>query len=46
VAVHALLGHAVYPNDFKNRDHYYLSIEMINNEIESENTANKEPPFK
>ncbi len=42
----ALLSHAVYPNDFKNRDHYYLSIEMINNEIQSENDAKKTPLLK
>ncbi len=41
------LGHAVYPNDYKRRDHYYLGIDMINNEIQNENSAlNKPSPLK
>jgi hypothetical protein len=47
VNLREILGHAVYPNDYKRRDHYYLGIEMINNEIERENDAhNRLSPLK
>jgi len=42
-----LLPHAVYPQDYKRREHYYLNVEMLNAQIQLQaDQAARPPPLK